>query len=50
MARANENASAQGSCDLNLTFMAFRRAEASLADRQTSDATLEAFLPLANNL
>ena len=29
MARANENASAQGSRDLNLTFMAFKRAEAS---------------------
>jgi len=29
MARANENANAQGNCDLNLTFMAFKRAEAS---------------------
>jgi hypothetical protein len=37
MARANENANAQGSRDLNLTFMAFKRAEASspgLAARQ----------------
>ena len=29
MARANENANAQGKRDLNLTFMAFKRAEAS---------------------
>jgi hypothetical protein len=29
MARANENAKAQGNRDLNLTFMAFKRAEAS---------------------
>src|SRR5659263_720061 len=29
MARANENANAHGSRDLNLTFMAFNRAEAS---------------------
>ncbi len=32
MARANENAKAQGSLDLNLTFMAFKRAEASSPD------------------
>ena len=32
MARANENASAQGARDLNLTFMAFKRAEASSLD------------------
>jgi molybdenum cofactor cytidylyltransferase len=31
MARENENANAQGSRDLNLTFMAFKRAEASSA-------------------
>ena len=29
MARAKENANAQGSRDLNLTFIAFKRAEAS---------------------
>src|ERR1035437_9348307 len=32
MARANENANAQGNRDLNLTFIAFKRAEASSAD------------------
>jgi hypothetical protein len=32
MARENENASAQGIRDLNLTFIAFKRAEASSAD------------------
>ena len=32
MARENENASAQGSRDLNRTFMAFKRAEASSPD------------------
>ena len=32
MARANENANAQGSRDLNLTFIAFKRAEASSLD------------------
>jgi hypothetical protein len=32
MARANENANAQGIRDLNRTFMAFNRAEASSAD------------------
>jgi hypothetical protein len=32
MARAKENANAQGRRDLNLTFMAFKRAEASSAD------------------
>ena len=31
MARENENANAQGIRDLNLTFMAFKRAEASSA-------------------
>src|ERR1017187_8603116 len=31
MARANENANAQGACGLNLTFMAFKRAEAPSA-------------------
>jgi len=31
MARANENASAQGSRDLNLTFIAFKRADANSA-------------------
>jgi len=32
MARANENASAQGNCDWKRTFMAFKRAEASSQD------------------
>jgi hypothetical protein len=32
LAQANENANAQGSGDLNLTFMVFKRAEASSAD------------------
>lgn len=32
MARANENVNAHGDRDLNLTFMAFRRAEANSAD------------------
>ena len=32
MARPNENAKAQGICDLNLTFIAFKRAEASSPD------------------
>ncbi len=32
MARANENANAQGSRDLNLTFIAFKRAEANSPD------------------
>src|ERR1035441_4723920 len=32
MARANENANAQGNLDLNLTFIAFKRAEANSAD------------------
>src|ERR1017187_8273659 len=32
MARANENANAQGNRDLNLGFIAFKRAEASSAD------------------
>src|SRR5271166_6138185 len=32
MARANENANAHGSRDLNRTFMAFKRAEASSLD------------------
>jgi hypothetical protein len=31
MARANENANAQGSRDLNLTFIAFKRAVANSA-------------------
>src|ERR1017187_7343713 len=32
MARANENANAQGNRDLDLTFIAFKRAEASSGD------------------
>jgi hypothetical protein len=32
MARANENVNVQGSRDLNLTFIAFKRAEASSPD------------------
>jgi hypothetical protein len=32
MARASENATAQGRWDLNLTFMAFKRAEANSLD------------------